>query len=130
MTDLIARLEAATADQQRELLLEAFDELYPQHLDTTVRARFIIMLDAEAYESAALTLVPEGWQVDKLAQGWRCGLWGCQLVPKPSHKTLERFDRGETIGYRTADAPNNGRYGIATPALAIVIAALRAREGV
>jgi hypothetical protein len=76
---------------------------------------------------AALTLVPEGWQVAALEQNWRTGLWRAQLIPVPSATLIAAFDRGETVGWNTADAPDSGTGGIVTPALALVAACLRAR---
>ncbi len=71
LTDLAARAEAAGPEMQRELLVEAWLALNPEHPSEGVsraraewyvrQARFIKMLDAEAYESAALMLMPEGW---------------------------------------------------------------------
>lgn len=116
--DLIARLEAATADEQRELLLEAFEAIHPYpgpdhylkpDIDWTwdrLRERFVKMLDAEAYESAALTLVPEGWN-------W--AVWMRHDWRKHSAQVWHRERESST---KHGDA--------ATPALAIVIAALRA----
>lgn len=78
MTSLSDRVEAATADQQREMLSEAWKAIHGESWQTTIyrhgslgaepdRAkgdvprRFARMLDAEAYESAAMSLVPEGY---------------------------------------------------------------------
>ena len=116
MTDtqaLIARLEAATADQQRELLIEAFEAFHPypgprHYLFTEIdwswdrlHDRFMRMLDAEAYESAALTLAPEGW-------GWA---WDIDEIA-----VLTELD---------GDGVEIGTHHLF--ALAIVIAALRAK---
>lgn len=66
--DLIARLEAATGDSA-ELLILAFTARFPAPAETWGdewqgwyyrRSCFVRMLDARAYQSAALTLVPEG----------------------------------------------------------------------
>jgi hypothetical protein len=87
-------------------------------------------VEAPAYTAsidAALTLLPEGWQVAALEQNWRTGLWRAQLIPVPSATLIAAFDRGETVGWNTADAPDSGTGGIATPALALVAACLRAR---
>lgn len=118
--ELIARLEAAKADQQRELLIEAFEAFHPypgprHYLVTEIdwswdrmRDRFMRMLDAQAYESAALTLVPEGCL-------WGAGNEDCTDRPwawcLPPGKSWD-------------DADNS--YA-ATPALALCIAALKAR---
>jgi hypothetical protein len=76
---------------------------------------------------AALMLVPEGWQVAALEQNWRTGLWRAQLIPVPSATLIAAFDRGETVGWNTADAPDSGTGGIVTPALALAAASLKAR---
>lgn len=77
--DLVERIIAATAAEQRLLLAEAFNLLFPEPTDPepewhgvglrhplfhqwyTRKRRFITLLDAEAYENAAFLLVPEGW---------------------------------------------------------------------
>lgn len=116
--ELIARLEAATADHQRELLFEAFEAVhpYPGHehylvdeIDWTwdrLRQRFAAMVAAEAYESAALTLVPEGGTAVFHLFNHRDGFWECDLG-----STGPDF-RGQA----------------ATPALAIAAATLRAKD--
>jgi len=110
MTDLIARLEAA-AEGSRELDVEIqrhrtghpddhWYELNGKWARNECPPRYTTSLDA------ALTLVPEGWFVRKLAEyedGWTC--------------TLIKGARNE-----------NGA-SAATPALALCIAALRARQG-
>jgi hypothetical protein len=116
---LAARAEAADPSEQREVLIAAWEHLFP--------ARYSRMIVAEAYESAAMMLVPEGWQVAALEQNWRTGLWRAQLIPVPSATLIAAFDRGETVGWNTADAPDSGTGGIVTPALALVAACLRAR---
>ena len=127
---------AATADQQRELLLEAFDALHPypgpehylkggiDEIDWTwdrLRQRFLAMLDAEAYESAALTLVPEGWRMAALCQRdpWFCRLETDDFESVTWGKGGDWITEVTSGNEATANAP--------TPALAIVIAALRAK---
>lgn len=126
-SELIARLEAATADQQRELLIEAFEAFHPypgprHYLVTEIdwswdrmRDRFMRMLDAEAYESAALTLVPEGYAVE-------VSLWPKQTSHCEIIGTHLRNDE-----YWHTGKDGKWRSQAATPALAIVIAALRAK---
>jgi hypothetical protein len=149
---LAARAEAADPSEQRQWLEQAFyainprperyvaacqrpgetDE-YPIALGERIKDwmalsfQFTRMLDAEAYESAAMMLVPEGWQVAALEQNWRTGLWRAQLIPVPSATLIAAFDRGETVGWNTADAPDSGTGGIVTPALALAAACLKAR---
>ena len=58
---LATRCENAGPEMQRELLREAWKIIrQPCHTCAEWRA-FAAMLDAEAYESAALSLKPEGW---------------------------------------------------------------------
>jgi hypothetical protein len=65
LLELAERCEAATAEQQRELLEDAWAAIHgraPRRNrggDNAVN-RFVSMIDAKAYESAAMTLVPEG----------------------------------------------------------------------
>jgi hypothetical protein len=118
--ELIARLEAATADHQRELLFEAFEAVhpYPGHehylvdeIDWTwdrLRQPFIAMLDAEAYESAALTLVPEGWN------------WGIFMRHDWPKQNAQVWHREREASTKHGEA--------ATPALAIAAATLRAKD--
>jgi hypothetical protein len=125
---LAARAEAAEGpDRELDMIIaEAVGWVhrsgapYP-HVLAWERPAYTASLDA------ALTLVPEGWQVAALEQNWRTGLWRAQLIPVPSATLIAAFDRGETVGWNTADAPDSGTGGIVTPALALVAAALRAR---
>lgn len=114
---LIAALEKATGDSA-ELMREVFYACHPEPAETwseawqawfVRRSRFMAMLNAEAYESAALTLVPASlmnhfllsispMSLDMGGRNWKC-----------------------QVGKHRASAP--------TPALAICIAALRARHG-
>lgn len=123
MTDLIQlaeRCEKAGADEQWELLTASFAEFFPEPDKTRVdlghgimgmseqwvawdqfRDRFETMLYAEAYETAALMLLPEG----------------CAWSVTTDFELLSQIpDRGWT-----ADA--------STTALAIAAAALKARAG-
>ena len=106
---LAARVEAAKAGEQRELLIVAFSLIFPDHymegrsgIGPSRWSTFKQMIDPGAYESAAMQLVPEGWRksYDDLDDG-RCG-W--------------RFERDNEQIYSNA----------ATPALALTAAALRA----
>lgn len=64
LLELADRCEAATAEQQRELLEAAWAAIHgslPRRNRGGHNAEnsFVSMLDAKAYESAAMTLVPE-----------------------------------------------------------------------
>ena len=106
---LAERCEQATADQQRELLLEAFEALTAEFVATPSAIRFVQMLDAEAYESAAMTLVPKGWVFGRLAQNPISLRWYCDLDWHP-----------------LSDDRDNASGSNAAPALALCAAALRA----
>lgn len=102
--ELIERLEAATKDNA-DLILEAFRAIKPNYADDrAIRA----MLDAEAYESAALTLVPEG-AVYAIETNDGPGVY-------PEHVRASAWVQGAARAFA------------ATPALAIVIAAVKAKE--
>lgn len=110
MLALAERVEKATADQQAPLLIEAFDLVdwrqrrRGQIIENNPNwFRFDKMIRAEAYESAAMALVPEGLrglEYEISVGGRKCSAW-------------------------VYGAP---RCHAATPALALVSAALRARH--
>jgi len=107
MSDLIARLEAAAADEQQNLVLECLNLAYKhQWLPMRAYAVAVSWCMTGAYESAALTLVPEGYE-------WTIGLVNtrgfCSLGPEGTFTTTAEVDA-------------------ATPALAICAAALKARS--
>ena len=108
---LIAKLEAAT-EPDRSLFEEAYEAAWgrPCWDDGERGERFQRFLDAEAWTDAALSLVPEGcgWAVD-------AGIYGASWCD------VETTDGDYVTG--TYDCP-----GAATPALALVIAALKARR--
>lgn len=117
--ELIARLEAA-AGLHRELLLEAFDALHPypgseHYLKVSIdeidwtwdRLRFLAMLDAEAYESAALTLVPDGMRRRTIV--------------------YENGRAGVQLWWPTEPLPDVWGKAYASEPIATVIAALRAK---
>lgn len=118
MTDLLSlavRVEAAEAREQRALLMEAYETVFGGPECTPINKwpgyssprwdRFHMMLDAEAYESAAMTLVPEGWT------------W-----------TLNHLERSTSAHMLSPGPyPTKARAVAATPALALAAAALRAR---
>jgi hypothetical protein len=119
---LAQRCEAADASEQRELLIEAFlAALGPAKTMRRVTGSwawhpkwfaFTKMLDAEAYESAAMTLLPEaegvGWRMTDGAGGPTAEVWCFD------------YDTGREL-YHVGANPT------ATPALALVAASLRAR---
>lgn len=126
MDKLSDRLEQAEAGEQRELLLEAFAAAFPkpfrghyeplpEHSEWVGRRLvFIRKLDAEAFESAALSLVPEGWRLGNLATD----------DPKDGGSTAHLVRIGAGYGAN----PDDRRWATATtPALAICAAALRAK---
>ena len=63
------QIENATPDQQRQMLYEAWDALNPlprqemsfRYAWGVKRVQFDAMIDAGAFESAAMTFIPEGW---------------------------------------------------------------------
>lgn len=146
---LAARAEGAEAEEQREMILRAWaavnpapsirvnrqpdgtpwpgDGIGPYTIDYTAwsarRRKLSAMLDAGAYESAAIMLIPEGWRLSRLEEDWRTGKWHAQLSERPTEGQLRAFDEGRTVGLNTAET---GEDGAATAALAVDAAALRA----
>jgi hypothetical protein len=125
LSELIARLEAAK-EESRELDIAIFEEVFdcePRRYSDNPRARLkwwykrgtdrVVAYNAgeipcfTASLDAALTLVPEGWRTDPAKQGLD-GRWFWALVNDRN---------GHFIGSTLC----------ATPALALVIAALKAR---
>ncbi|KKM77689.1 hypothetical protein LCGC14_1367410 [marine sediment metagenome] len=107
MTDIIAKLEAATEAEQGNVILEAIDYARKQGwISAKAREDARLFVGVGAFLDAALILVPDGWDVEikqsRHRKGWRALLW--------------------SGGYGT------GKFGDApTPALALCIAALKAR---
>jgi hypothetical protein len=63
LNELAEQAEAANAEQQHEMLAQAWEAIHgwPLRLSAGLDAkRFLLMLDCGAFESAAMTLVPEG----------------------------------------------------------------------
>jgi hypothetical protein len=133
MNELAARVEAAGADEQRELLLEAFIAVFgsPIRAWTCVVtgrvtdyeasaefARFDAMLSAKAYESAALMLVPQNclftartlWDRDKVA----------------GFASISRYELGGPKDQLRRYWIDEWQANAPTPALAICAASLRA----
>lgn len=120
LNDLATRVEAGSADMQRELLNESWNALAQHSADfrTFARARcpgfwanaskFAVMLDAWAFESAAMTLVPEGLRFEVTTTGYRPGATVCGNILTGVHE---------------------GSYA-ATPALALTAACLRAHAAI
>lgn len=100
---LAERVEQATAEEQREMLWLAFCSLYPPPAGVCVTS-FLRKLDAEAYESAAMMLVPVGW------------VWTIHTFAIQASAFLMN-ERDEQVRTR--------RQYIATPALALTAACLR-----
>lgn len=123
---LAERIEAGGRYEQYALLIEAFALAFPDNymdgrsgIGPGRWTSFKRMLDAEAYESAALTLVPEGC-------GWLAG-WGQTRPDEPMGGARitrnARFVGCEANYDAIADAE------AATPALALAAAGLRALAG-
>lgn len=105
---LIPRIEQATAEQVRELLEEAWNTIAPGRGVSWALAnarRFTVMLDAEAWTSAAEMLVPETHFWSICMKGGATGFSACCQA------------RGDAL--ERSDA--------ATPALALAAACLRAK---
>ena len=102
--ELIGRLEAAS-EMTLELFLEVQTAIRPDISEEDWSLTYA-MLMVNAYESAALTLVPEGCLAVFHLFNHRDNFWECDL----------------------GDTGPDYRGEAATPALAIVIAALRATE--
>jgi hypothetical protein len=124
---LAQRCEAATADEQREILTAAWEAIHgpslvpisPHHVGAAKGwTRFQRMLIVEAYESAAMTLVPEGWQGSRL-HWWTGSKAVCELVE--THLVDGQWVREiGWLGRATGEAE--------TCALALCAASLRARN--
>lgn len=115
LTALAERLERAT-EGSRELdgdIALALPHKLTEHL-TPDNARYLLLLSAPPFSTsidAALTLVPKGWQFDSVESAAMQEWWVVlgEIAPP----------------YRKAKSPENGP---ATLALALCIAALRARS--
>lgn len=126
---LAERIEAAGVDEQLAMLEEAFEALFPAPDSgrspddgygwaatvaknpafiawCNLKQRFTAMLDAEAYESAAMMLVPEG----------------CSWELMMSRTAIE----AEAFIWDMTDLGTGNRGIAATPALALAAAAIRA----
>ena len=109
---LIARIEAAGPEDQASLLLDAAIEISNGSWGADKIMAFDWMLDAKAYESAALMLVPDEHRylldkrsrADRRQDGYRANVWQAPAVEYEATLSWAR-----------------------TPALAIAAAALKAR---
>lgn len=122
-TDLATQIEQAGPEQQREMLGEAFDVIFPidwasadkeqEKLCTTFEALLAIGTD-EAFTGAALMLVPEGWE------------WG---IDQYHIYGSEKIIQGHAIIHD--GEPLRSVFGpikAATPALAIAAVCVRAHD--
>lgn len=121
LLELAERAEQATADQQRYMLLEACRLVKPEwwELGKPVKAlqdfvKWCGQVDAEAYESAALSLLPNGaglsfqryWIASVADPVWSAEIYTGGILTNP-RKVFDCYDA-------------------TTPALALVAAILRA----
>ena len=126
--ELIARLKKATADEQREAIDQALLFAWCRDwISSRNCRRGGKMLDAEAYESAALMLVPEGWSGEIMWKSSGPSRSFVELSRWPTDKADCPADF-EMDGYaqdypELPTEPGNGR----PLALAIAIAAIKAR---
>lgn len=86
LTTLADRVAAATADEQRELLCDAWDALGPIRKWTDEQARkFSTLVDDEGYVDAALMLVPMPGEVAITPNGdddgWQAWVWTLDDYP-------------------------------------------------
>lgn len=123
LLELAERCEGASADEQATLLIEAFDLIdwrskpgrsagITQHNPRWFK--FDKMIRAEAYESAAMMLVPEGDDIS--GERFRLEHWNAASVIHAAHVRA------------TAWVPGAIRVYAASPALALTAASLRARS--
>ena len=124
---LTDRIEAAS-EPTPELFWEAWDcfsskddwvnyvnwpESNPHKVAHDYRCRFATLVDAKAYTEAALMLVPEGYE-------WKVGWWN-QGRPLPS------IMGASLVCYENSSTPHRVAAEAATPALALLAAAMKAR---
>jgi len=125
MISLAERCEAATGGD-RELFKDVWREVFPRPARTWVtdnasewtpeytdwqelQDRFYELLDAEAWLDAAMTLVPDGW------------VWSMNTFAEPNRSASAYLMNASDEIIRTI------KQYIATPALALCAASLRAR---
>lgn len=128
---LAERCEAAGAGEQEELLEYAWllvncEHETPDDSDEMMGLfdRLRAMLAAEAYESAALALVPPSYRLGDLNER-NSGDFGCALFPRDFLRQFSTYEAYvDTVHENTI-----WRGAAPTPALAIAAASLRARAG-
>jgi hypothetical protein len=125
LLQLAERVERAEAAEQRAMLEEAWLAIHhegypPEDASDTCRKcdRFDKLLEAEAYESAALMLVPEGWVVGSLE--WWSMRHDAGVTLLETGPTDDGFQ-----GYSAA-VHGDARAKAVTPALALCAASLKA----
>jgi hypothetical protein len=104
---LIARVETANIYEQRSVMQAALGAL---KLRPDLHCRAALMIDFGAYESAAMTLVPDGWFL----------MLGCEKGGRSAGASLTEHPAWQSRG---RDAGGTA----ATPALAITLAALQVK---
>lgn len=114
LNKVLERLKAATPDQQGEVVQAAALQLaYAGLITSATAARVVCMVAAEAYESAAVHLVPT-----EPVPNLRSGQWWWRIESWPhdhsAHVAYENRDSGIIEAGAKAD----------TPALALAIAAV------
>lgn len=128
---LIDQIERADAGEQRELLEAAWEAIHgPDPLNVTTerltwlfkRDPFNKMLDAEAFESAALMLLPKGW---RLAAWCQRAPWFCHLVTD-DFKSIT-WGKGENW-ITDITAGREAKATAQTMALALLSAILKAQD--
>lgn len=114
LLELAERVERATGAQQAEMLNAARDAILGGDVATAGSrldsGKWIRMIDAESYESAAMSLVPSGWKLRQMNFSAPC------VGDRSWHLNLHGGNEGKDCFV--------GRG--ATPALALTAAALRA----
>ena len=122
---LLRELEGAAGSAERGAILNALTYAHASKwIDTAAFHRAQKMLHVGAFLSAALTLVPEGWTVMHAGQNPVSGTWYWGL-----HKQAEAgVNNGfcQQVGSRELF---NSDHHTTNPALALCIAALKARRG-
>jgi hypothetical protein len=138
MTDLIQRLEAGTAEGQRELLLELHQCIRPEprylrhHISDEWNKwsqdfhRYWAMLDCGAYLDAVKMLVPRGWIVNIIRDFDDDGDYFAVVKLTNSFTVMRGCDPDEEV---SVTVRKGARRSFDDPtALALAIAILKAKE--